>query len=504
MNNRSKSIKNLAVFLLEQGVAIAVGLLLPRLYMTEYGSEVNGLFSSLQQLLVYMGLFEAGIGAATQQALYDPMARDDWGRVSRVLSATHRYYQRAGACYLAALSGVALLYPLLARTDLPYWTVAAVVFLYGIGNVVNFWLQGKYTLLLHADGKSYVLSALSTIINLITNLVRIALILMGFDLVAVVVVSLLGSLIQGVYITCYARRHYRRLSLKEPPDETALSQRGFVMVHQVAGLVFQNTDALILTMVCGLKVVSVYAVYKLVVGQLEIVLRTLMNSINFVLGQTFQIDRERFIRRIDLVESVNGAAFFSLFSVALFLLPPFIRLYTAGVTDVEYLSPWLPELFVACSLLSAIRLPMNSTINYAGHFKETAPRAVAEMVINLSISLVGVFLWGIYGVLLGTVAALLYRTNDILCYTNRRILNRSPRRTYWVYAVDLAVFLLMRWVYPLLFGSVDSWAAFLRTGVLATALSVSVFAAAQALLVPHCRRVLTGVLLHRRHVSEFI
>ena len=74
------------------------------------------------------------------------------------------------------------------------------------------------------------------------------------------------------------------------------------------------------------------------------------------------------------------------------------------------------------------------------HAKQTINRTVTEAIINLSASLILVQFWGIYGVLCGTIIALLYRTNDIVIYANKRILLRSPWKEYILYLGNFAVF----------------------------------------------------------------
>ena len=57
MDNKRKSEKNFLFEVLSTVVTIASTLILPRLFLVSYGSEVNGLVNSLQQFLVYLGLF---------------------------------------------------------------------------------------------------------------------------------------------------------------------------------------------------------------------------------------------------------------------------------------------------------------------------------------------------------------------------------------------------------------------------------------------------------------
>ena len=57
------------------------------------------------------------------------------------------------------------------------------------------------------------------------------------------------------------------------------------------------------------------------------------------------------------------------------------------------------------ALLNNSREISINTGSYAGHFRQTVPFTIIESAINLTTSLIGVCFLGIYGVLLGTVAA---------------------------------------------------------------------------------------------------
>ncbi|MBR2365804.1 MAG: sugar isomerase, partial [Oscillospiraceae bacterium] len=93
-----------------QVVLIALSFLLPRLYLENFGSEVNGVLSTIKQIFVYMLLLESGAGLATTQALYKPVAERDHNRISAVLSATHSYYVKVGAAYAAIVLLIACVY----------------------------------------------------------------------------------------------------------------------------------------------------------------------------------------------------------------------------------------------------------------------------------------------------------------------------------------------------------------------------------------------------------
>ena len=71
-----------------QAVVIVMGLLIPKLYLESFGSKVNGLVSTVKQVFSYFILLEAGVGLATQQALYKPVALSDRTSINAILAAT--------------------------------------------------------------------------------------------------------------------------------------------------------------------------------------------------------------------------------------------------------------------------------------------------------------------------------------------------------------------------------------------------------------------------------
>ena len=51
--------------LLLQVIVLLSGLILPRFILEAYGSSVNGMITSVNQFLTYLGLAEAGVGTAS-------------------------------------------------------------------------------------------------------------------------------------------------------------------------------------------------------------------------------------------------------------------------------------------------------------------------------------------------------------------------------------------------------------------------------------------------------
>lgn len=425
-----RGIYNIIVGVLGQGITILLGILIPKLFITSFGSEVNGFMSSINQIYIYIGLLEAGIGTATIQALYKPIAKGDKSQINSILSATNKYYKKTGFYYLIAIFIFAIVYPLTIQSSIGKLTIFLVIIFTGLGSVVNFLFQGKYKLLLIAEGKSYITSSIITIINILTNAGKIICIYLGCNIITIQIIYFSINLLQLVFFGIYIKRNYKWINLTVEPNMKAISQKNFVLIHQVSSMVFSNTDIVILTIFTNLKVVSVYALYNMIYTTISNMLNAINSGLIFTLGQTFQVDKKRYIKLLDCYETYYMAINFALYTIAYLLILQFMGLYTKGITDISYIDKLLSELFLIVQILVAGRTAMSNTINIAGYFKQTWKRSLLESSINIIVSLIFIRKYGIYGVLIGTIAALLYRTNDIIIYSNLKILNRSVWSTY--------------------------------------------------------------------------
>ena len=63
----------------------------------------------------------------------------------------------------------------------------------------------------------------------------------------------------------------------------------------------------------------------------------------------------------------------------------------------------------------------------AGHYKQTQWSAIIEAAINIVVSVVLVFNFGLIGVAIGTLAAMAYRTVYLAWYLSRNIIYRNLR-----------------------------------------------------------------------------
>lgn len=438
----SKKIKyNLLVGIMGQLVTLALGIIVPKLVLTSFGSAINGLLSSVTNIYAYASIVEAGITAASCQALYKAIAEKNKKEINGVLSATNAYYHRTGIIYLAIIVLFSIIYPLMLSSQIPYTTVVLVVLFNGIGNAINYFFHGKYLVLLKADGKNYIRTGVEIFTTTFKQVAKIVFISMGYDVVWVQFVAMLVSFMQMIYITWYIKRRYAWVNLKETPNFEAISQSKNVLVHQINYLIFSNTDTVILTIFSTLQKVSVYSLYIMLYNMIDKLLHIIRDALEFKIASFFYIDKKEFLSFFRMYEVYYIAISFSLYSIATVFVLPFMKVYTQGITDIQYVINYLPLFFVGVKLLTVVRYPYDAMVHIAGHFKQTQKYAIVESVVNIIFSLIFVHRFEIAGVLFATIIASMYRTILVIRYIYKtKIVEAKMFRTYKCIFVNIIVF----------------------------------------------------------------
>ena len=438
---------NLLSSLIYQVILISLSFLIPRLYLENFGSEINGVLNTIKQIFAYMVLLEAGVGLATTQALYKKLGQNDHRGASSVLSATHRYYVKTGIVYLAIVIIVAVVYSFVIPNVINSTELFFIVILTALPSLFSYFVQAKYRILMEVDGRKYVINNSETIVQILANAGKVLVLFLTDSLVLIQLVYCLISLVQLGFLYIYAKHRYKWLNLKVTPDYNSISQKNSVLIHQISGMVFNNTDVILISVMCDFKAVSVYAIYNIFFSQVQNFISSVVSSFNFALGQMFHSDKDKFCKIYNVYETFYIMITFVIYTVMAVFILPLIQIYTGGINDANYTNSYLIFLFALMNLLSNGKLPVNSIIEYSGDFAKTRSHALWEMIINIACSVVAIYYLGICGAILGTVVALLYRSVVMISFSNKKILGRSPWATYKIWFVNGGIFTLVMLVF---------------------------------------------------------
>lgn len=427
----SATVKNFLVTIVFQLITIGFGFLIPRMFLETYGPSIHGLTSTITSIMSYVVLLSAGLSTASLHALYLPLSRKDNDGINAVLNAVDRFYKQIGIAYSIAVFVIAMLLPYAVGSQVPHVTVISLMLVMGSTSIIESFLYSKYRVLLMADQKLYLVSWVNILAIVIRGILQISLINQGASVVVVEAIVVAMVLLRMIILKRYVDRNYTFLSSKVRPNLSALSQRWSAFAHQIAGLVVNNTDVLILTFFGNLTLVSIYAVYQLVFNQLYTLMTTVFSQSSVAsFGYLMSTNQtQSVINNYNKYELLYYTAISIVYSICAIMILPFVKLYTLEIPIVHYVDVKLAVLFVLIGVVNNLRVPGGTLINAGGLYKETQWRAITEAIINITVSLILVNYFGIYGVLLGTVSSFAYRTIDIILYSNIKVLGQSPIKT---------------------------------------------------------------------------
>lgn len=451
MTRKRKLMLNSASSLIYQLITIICGFVLPRFFLSYYGSEVNGLVSSITQFLGFISLAECGVGAVVQSTLYKPLAENDSVSVSKIVLSSERFFKRIAYILLGYTGILMVVYPFITIDSFDYLFTLILIFVISISTFAQYYLGMTYKLLLNADQLGFVQYTIHTVVLLLNTGVCIILMRSGASVQIVKLTTSLIFIMQPVLVSVIAKRRYkidRKIKLTEEP----IKQKWNGLAQHTATVVLGNTDTVVLTLFSTLENVSVYAVYHLVVNGVKQIVVSVTNGMQAMLGNMLAKNEEEELNRsFENFEGLIHIVVTFVFSVTAILIVPFVQVYTANIADADYIVPFFAYLITLAQAAYCYRLPYNIMVLAAGHYKQTQLSAIIEAIINVVTSVVLVFKFGLIGVAIGTFAAMLYRTIYLVWYLKKNILYRQVRHFVKHIIADVCgavILFVVVWIFP--------------------------------------------------------
>ncbi len=444
MKADKKYINNLVSGLLCQIVAAVIGLILPGLILKTYGSVLNGLMSVITQILHYLSLMEMGIYNASLVALYKPLAEKNYKRVSNVLSEIFIYYKKISIYFSIGTIAIGLILPLIIKEDIPLATIwLSVLAVAGI-NLTTYLLVGRYKVLLQANDQIYICNYVKILEWIIRFVLSLVVIYGGYNIAFTKIVLVITNMMVFAVLYWYCKSHFSMLDFDAVPTRGSIKQRRDILVRQITALVTNNTDVLLLTIFGNsLSLASVYTMYEMINTLMQNVLSSIINAISAKLGHLIALKEYNNLKKIlSKYELLYDTILFCLYTCMAVLLIPFMKVYTRGVEDANYILPTVAIFFSIKGAIRMLRLPYSEVVANAGHYKETKVQTINETWINLVVSFVLLPKYGIIGVLVGTIIAEIYRTIHLYYYVLKNMFSFNIQHTIFrlCFNIMLSVF----------------------------------------------------------------
>jgi len=423
---RSKrAIYNVLSSLMLQIVVLISGFIIPKLIIKTYGSNVNGLVTSITQFLAYISLLESGIGPVIKASLNKVIANKDKKGIANVLKSGEKFFRVIAIIFIFYLIILSIVYPFGVINEFNYFYTLSLILIIAISTFFEYFFGMTYKLFLQANQRNYVFSIIQIGIYILNVIFVVIFIKLGFNIQIVKLVSSFIFVLRPIIQYIYVKKKFP-IDLKSADKNYKLEQKWDGLAQHIAAVVHGNTDVMILTFLSSLKEVSVYSVYNLIVKGIKSIIQSFSIGIDDAFGDMIAKGEKKLLNKnFNVYELYNYTLSTIVYTCALILIVPFVGVYTSDIYDANYIRPLFATLIVLSEFVWSIRLPYSSITLAAGHFKETKKGAVVEALVNIILSVILVIKFKIVGVAIGTLIAMIIRTIEFLYHTNKYILERN-------------------------------------------------------------------------------
>lgn len=432
MGRTSKFVLNSASTALLQVVTMVAGFITPRFLLMAYGSDVNGLISSINQFITYFNLVEAGLSSAAVYSLYKPIAENNHGKINRIVTAARNFYIKSGFIFVGLVFILAIVYPWITHTEvLDHQTIFLLVLVLGVNGALEFFTLAKYRALLTADQKTYVISFASIVYTILNTVIVVVMSMLRVNILTLRVVALLSIFARSMILFVYIKLNYKFIRYDADPDYAAMDKRWSALYLQIVQTVQNASPAVLITLFSTLKMVSVYSVYNMVMSGINGIMSVFSTGVSAGFGELLvKDDRRAFTKAYRDFEYLYYVMASVVYGVTLATILPFVHVYTHGVTDVEYTNLYFALLFVLNGVFYNLKTPQGMLVIAAGLYKETRIQSTIQAAILLVGGVILGFKFGLIGVMAASCLSNLYRCIDLLFFIPKTVTHLSLGPTF--------------------------------------------------------------------------
>lgn len=402
------AVYNLIFSLIRQVVSILFNLVIPILIIRTFGSDLNGMVSSITKFLSYIAIAEGGLGGVVKAGFIKSIADNNNDKINKIYSAINKFFKYIALVYLGYVIILCIFYPLLLYDSLDKIPTILLIVSIALINLSKYLFGLSSQLLIESYQKNYIVEMIKILILVISGIVMAILINNNVSLILVELSYAVVNSIGAISIYYIQNKLYPTLKVKS--SIKCIEERWSGLGIQVASFIHDNIDIFLITIFCSLSEVSVYSVYLLVALGLRNILSSFLSSVTSGFGDI--LARKKYEQAKLNFECVNTMFIILvsiIFSTAIILIIPFVEIYTNDITDANYIRPIFSVIYLIAEMIFLYRTSYTLLPFSIGKYKDVRLGAYCETIINILISIILINYYGIIGVAIGTLASMLFR-----------------------------------------------------------------------------------------------
>jgi O-antigen/teichoic acid export membrane protein len=434
MSRVKKSLKNAKVGVFFFIASIFVQFFSRKLFLDNLGDEFIGLETTLRSVLGFLNLAELGIGTAIGFTLYKPIFDENHSEINKIIALLGVLYRRIGYFIIGIGVVVSLFFPLIFGETVFSLALVYFVFYTLLTSTLLSYFANYHQSLLGADQKGYIIQGYFQTLIIIRVILQALVAVFLKDFYVYIILELIFSIIYSILLRRKVKSEYPWLIInstqkaeiiKEYPD--IIKKIKQVFVHKMGSFVKNGTDNILVFALVNVQSVAFFGNYQLILTKLGGLVKMAFAGTGSAVGNLIAEDDEQNINKVFwelMAVQFFIAGFFSL--ILYFTMEPFILLWLG---EKYILAKTTLILLVANFFIYQISSTVERFKNAYGLYSDTWA-AATEAILNLAISLICGSIWGIDGIILGTLVSLILM---VVIWKPYFLYKNGFKKSVWLY-----------------------------------------------------------------------
>lgn len=335
-----------------------------------------------------------------------------------------------------------------------------------ISSAFSLFYATKYRIMIQAEQKEYILNSIQIVTVLLTQIAILVVILSHGNILLVRGATMFGSILNSLLIGYVFKKNYSYLSINVKPDFSLVKGTKDVFIQKMTGMIYTTAPILFISATSGTISASIYMVYNSILSLLKNAVYAFINAPQIGFGQLFVQKEKKYISKIFLQYELIVIIIVSiLLTTTSVLIIPFVRIYSFGLTDANYIDPKIALLMILISYFEILHIPSGNMINMSGNFgigKKIQLLASITLMLTLPSFY---FIFGFYGILISVLLVAFELCILEIGYVHMKLFDKIVPHFIRFWVINMICSLVLIFFELWLDLKIDSYVSFFLFGV---------------------------------------
>lgn len=430
MSDKKKSLLNISVAIFFKILLLVVSFLVRRLLIQYLGNEYNGINSLFSSIIGILSIAELGIGTAITFCMYRPIVEKDDAKVAGLYNLFRKLYLIIGSIILVAGLIVSIFLPYLAKDyTISNGELYRYYYLFLLSSVLTY-LFGAKTSLICAHKNNYISTTIASLVCIFQQVIQILGLIYFQSFYIYLIAKSIDAVVQYIILTIYCEKYYRKFIhtkniLEDSEKKNVKKNIAALFLHQITAMIFSSVDNLVISAIFGVIILGKYSNYYLILSSMNEVIKLIFTSLTSIIGQMIVKKEKSEINKIyHMFNNLNITVGF-IFYLGYYSI--INELITLCFGDGLLLDTTLIIILTCTYFIQYLRQACANFKDSAGLFYKDRYIVLITAFLNVVLSILFAYLFGIYGVLIATALIVIFIYHPVDSYIlHKYLFDKKP------------------------------------------------------------------------------